>query len=308
MNQNRVIESAKTIEPDLIRTDFNATAPGSYLRLLISLILLINLAFLSFPSDVHSRPVTSDQIDEITLKIEKDPNNAELYLRRGELLRELKKWDAALVDFERARSLDNDLEVIDLAEGRLFLESGRSRAAQFYLSRYLAFKPDHPDAMLLLARCLAKQNKGKAAGDVYDKFLGITKNPKPDYYLERADALVSAGMKPEALKGLDEGLVKFGPLTSLQKMAIDIELTDKNYDAALTRINSLIGSSPQKERWLLLRGETLEKMGRIREAKESYDEALNNLDSRPPEKRRAKYFVDLEKGIRNAIKRLEDKT
>ena len=307
MKNKRATHLAKTIELNRMRTDFNATATGSYLKLLISLILLINLVFLPFPSDVLSRPVTSDQIDEITAKIEKDPNNAELYLRRGELLRGLKKWDAAFVDFERARSLDNELEVVDLATGRLFLEAGWYRAAGFYLARYLTFRPDHPDALLLMARCLAKQGKGEEAGEFYNKFLGITRNPKPDYYLERAEAFVSAGMKPEALKGLDEGQDRFGSVTSLQKMAIDIELGDKNYDAALSRINSLIRSSPQKERWLLLRGETLEKEGRIPEAKESYDEALKNLRSRPPNKRGTAYFLDLEKEIRAAIRHLENK-
>jgi len=286
---------------------FIVTRRRKFLKLLISAPALI-LVFLSFPSDVLSRPVTSDQIYELTVKIEKDPNNAELYLRRGELLRGLKKWDAALVDLEHAGSLDNELKVVDLAKGRLFLEAGWSRVAEFYLSRYLTFKPDHPDGLLLLARCVAKQGRGNEAGEIYTKFIGITKNPKPDYYLEKADALASAGMKPEALKGLDEGLVRFGPVTSLQKMAIDIELGDKDYDSALSRINSLIKSSPQKERWLLLRGETLEKGGRIKEAKESYDEALKNLDSRPPNKRRTKYFAELEKEIREAITRIEDKT
>jgi predicted Zn-dependent protease len=308
MNHNRAIDSTKRIELNHIRTDKNETVTGLYFKLLISLILLTDLAFLSFPSDVLSRPVTSEQVDEITVKIEKDPNNAELYLRRGELLVGLKKWDAALVDFERARSLDNELEVVDMVKGRLFLDAGWSRAAEFYLSRYLSFRPDHPDALLLLARCLAKQGRGNDAGKIYDRFLVITKNPKPDYYLERADALVSAGMKPEALKGLDEGLVRFGPVTSLQKMAIDIELVDNNYTSALSRIQSLIGSSPQKERWLLLRGETLEKVGRTKDAKESYDEGLKNLESRPLNKRRTTYFVNLEKEIREAIRRLEDKT
>jgi len=83
MNHNRAIDSTKRIELNHIRTDKNETVTGLYFKLLISLILLTDLAFLSFPSDVLSRPVTSEQVDEITVKIEKDPNNAELYLRRG---------------------------------------------------------------------------------------------------------------------------------------------------------------------------------------------------------------------------------
>src|SRR3989304_3313278 len=245
-------------------------APHSKLFILTAIFSLI---VFSFCASVHAHPVADDVVDELNQRIKKDPKNAELYLKRGVLLRESKRWDEAVVDFELASKLDSELKVVDLAKGQLFLEAGWPKAAEFYLRLYLSVSPQ---------------------------------NPKPDYYLERAEALLSVDKDSDALIGLDEGLARFGPITSLQQMALEIDLENKNYDSSLNRLNLLVKNSPRKEYWLLRRGEILEKIGRKAEAKKSYEEALKNLESRPAHRRNLPVLVKLEKEIREAVARSEE--
>jgi len=277
-------------------------APHSKLFILTAIFSLI---VFSFCASVHAHPVADDVVDELNQRIKKDPKNAELYLKRGVLLRESKRWDEAVVDFELASKLDSELKVVDLAKGQLFLEAGWPKAAEFYLRLYLSVSPQNPKALLLLARSLRDQGLGLEAGNTYTEFLQLTKNPKPDYYLERAEALLSVDKDSDALIGLDEGLARFGPITSLQQMALEIDLENKNYDSSLNRLNLLVKNSPRKEYWLLRRGEILEKIGRKAEAKKSYEEALKNLESRPAHRRNLPVLVKLEKEIREAVARLE---
>src|SRR3972149_10685601 len=93
---------------------------------------IFSLIVFSFCASVHAHPVAEDIIDELNQRIKKDPKNAELYLKRGVLLRESRRWDEAIADFELASKLDSELKVVDLAKGQLFLEAGWRKAAGCY--------------------------------------------------------------------------------------------------------------------------------------------------------------------------------
>src|SRR5438876_8647915 len=92
------------------------------------------------------------QIEDVTKQLEKEPNNPELYLRRGELRRAHVEWEAAYADYDRALALAPDLAIIDLARGRLFLDSGWPLSARAALDRFLSRQPNHVEALVLRAR------------------------------------------------------------------------------------------------------------------------------------------------------------
>src|SRR5262245_7785095 len=71
-----------------------------------------------------------EQIAAATSQIEKNPKNAELYLKRGELHRAHEDWDAALADYERAAILNPKLIVVDLARGKVLLAANWPLTAQ----------------------------------------------------------------------------------------------------------------------------------------------------------------------------------
>src|SRR2546426_2682773 len=84
---------------------------------------LIGLSFfiLSGSPELFAHGDLHEQIAITTKLIQREPHNAALYLKRGELHRAHGEWDAAMADYERAAELDPKLEVVDLARGKALL-------------------------------------------------------------------------------------------------------------------------------------------------------------------------------------------
>src|SRR5439155_1154328 len=148
------------------------------------------------------------------------------------------EWDAAYADYDRALALAPDLAVIDLARGRLFLDSGWPLSARAVLDRFLSRQPHYAEALILRARALTRLNLRLAAAQDYGRAIEFSPEPGPDLFIERAQVLAAEGNDsfPSALQGLDEGIRKLGPLVTLQLFAIDVELKQKNIDGALARL------------------------------------------------------------------------
>ena len=251
-----------------------------------------------------------EQIRDVTRLIEASPRDAALRLRRGELHRAEGDWKSAEADYEAARKLDPALEAVDLALGSMLLESGQKLdSARAALDRFLARRPGHTDALVARARVLVRLKQPDAAVTDYDAAIERTQppaRPRPEHYLERADALASMGdlRVPEALRGLDEGLSRLGQPITLQMRAIDLEMRLKHYDAALARVEQILARPGRRERWLMRRGEIQEAAGRPDDARRSYEEALAAIDKLSDGRRNAPATLQLGDELRSALTRL----
>jgi len=105
----------------------------------------------------------------------------------------------------------------------------------------------------------------------------------------------------EALRGLEEGISKLGPVVTLQLAAIDLELRRKNFDGALVRLDQIAAQSQRKESWLVRRGEILKLAGRDEEARAAFNAALNAIESLPPAHRQSRSVSALELRARSAL-------
>lgn len=243
------------------------------------------------------------QIQEVTRQIEKEPRNAELYLKRGELHRAHQEWDAAQADYDYVSTLNAKLTVVDLARGRMFLEANWPISAKVALDRFLAVHTNHVEGLTARARTLVKLDQRLAAARDYTSAINHSTEPRPELYLERAQALTTEGGAhwDAAIKGLDEGIKKLGPLVTLQLYAIDVEIKQKRFDAALNRLERVAAQSPRKETWLARRGEILQQAGRDGEAREAFQSALAAMDKLPPARRHVPAMVELEKRLQQAL-------
>jgi len=243
------------------------------------------------------------QIEDATKLIEKEPKKAELYLKRGELHRAHQDWDAAQADYDRAGALDRNMAVLDLVRGKLFLEANWPISSVVALDRFLAVYTNHVDALVTRARALVKLERRLDAVNDYSRAIASAAQPQPEMFLERALALVNEGEAyvEQALKGLDEGMTRLGPLVVLQQNAIDIEIKQKHFDAALARVERATAQAPRKETWLERRGDILQQAGRSKEATEAYQAALNALATLPPSRRQVPAMIDMEQRLRLAV-------
>jgi tetratricopeptide (TPR) repeat protein len=243
------------------------------------------------------------QIARATKEIEAQPARADLYLARAELHRVHEDWAAAKADYDRALALDSNLSRVELGRGRMWLAIGDAREAQRCLDRFLTREPNHGEGMIERGRALVRLGKRAEGAAEYDRALARLAQPVPEFYLERADALRTE--KPprldEAVKGLDEGIRKLGPVVTLRLAAIDLELELKRYDSALARVEEIARQSERKDPWLVRRGEILRQAGRVSEAREAFVSALRCIEALPASRRAAPFTRDLEQRVRTAL-------
>ena len=270
---------------------------------MLKLAVAVALCFLCFPRAAQAHGDLHLQIVELTKEIEKDPRNPDLYLRRGELHRAHSDFDAAQADYDHAFALDPKLPTLDFAKGRMFLDANWPLSSKIALDRFIAKNPNHAEAFVTRARALVKLNQRLAAVEDYTRAIDLTAEGRPELYLERAQALVAEGTNNlnAALKGLDEGVAKLGPLVTLHLYALDLEVEAKRYDAALTRLEQVMARSPRKETWLERRGNILRQAGREAEARQAYESALKAMDTLPPVRRNVPAMADLEKRLRTSV-------
>jgi len=250
-----------------------------------------------------------EQIAALDRLIETRPDDAALYLRRGELYRIRRDWPNAERDYLRARGLDAGLAAVEFCLGRMKVEAGDPESAVEHLNRYLELRPSDPKALATRGRALVKLERHLAAADDFTAALAHAGEgfSQPEVYLERARALMAAG--PEhvelALQGLDEGLEKLGEPVTLQLYAVELEVGARRYDAALRRLDRLAAGSVRKEPWLMRKGAILEAAGRPDEARQVYEQAVDAIHTLPPSRRNSTAAQRMETEARANLERLE---
>lgn len=239
------------------------------------------------------------QIEAVTRQLENSPHKAELYLKRGELHRAHQDYDAALADYERAATLNPELGTLDLVRGKALLEAGWSRSATAVLDRFLTRHPDHAEGLTTRARARVRSGEPLAAADDYRLAIEHGSRPTPSLYVERARALAQAGSNhvQEAIRSLDEGIRKIGPLVVLELEAIDLEVELQEYEAALRRVDRAAAQSARQESWLAKRGDILKAAGRSDEARAAFQAALRALQQLPPHRRNVPAMKELHRRL-----------
>src|SRR6185369_2131920 len=132
-------------------------------------------------------------------------------------------------------------------------------------------------ALLRRARVLAALGRPLESVKDYSRAIALSAEPRPEYYLERAHSLAGAGRTIDALRGLDEGIEKLGPLVTLESAAVELELAEGRFDEALLRVDRLTTQGERHETWLARRGEILELAHRRHEALAAYRAALDSI-------------------------------
>ncbi|MFM1767817.1 MAG: hypothetical protein RJA22_346 [Verrucomicrobiota bacterium] len=251
--------------------------------------------------DFHTLITAADQ------DVQKEPGKPEPYLRRAELYRLHQMWPECEADIARAVVLVPELPLVDLCLGRLRMDTAWPLTARAHFDRFLAKHPDHVEALTLRSRVWQALGHPLNASEDLARAVRATPEGAPELYIERAQALASAGSGQweTALAVLDDGMRKMGPLVTLQLTAIDIELRRQNYDGALSRVDAVAARSPRKESWLARRGEILLQAGRSDEARQAYQSALAALDTLPPVRRNVPAVLDLERRIRVELDQLK---
>ena len=244
------------------------------------------------------------QIAALTREIAAEPGNASLYLRRAELHRLDRHLREALADYDRARRLDPTLAAADLGAGRAYLGARRANDAKRALERFVRARPEDAEGRLELARTLALLRATDAADREYARAIAFASRPRPDVYFERARFLRDSGRLSAAIRALDDGIARLGPLASLEELGVEVELARKNYDGALGRLDRIFPRNGRQETRLARRGEILAAAGRPIEARQAFVHAQRSIEALPARLRQTRAIQKLEGRVRSSLESL----
>jgi tetratricopeptide (TPR) repeat protein len=255
---------------------------------------------------VEGHEAIEQQIQDLNKRIAETPEDAVLFLRRGELHRVHEDWDAAAADYQTARRLDPGLLAVDLCQGRMLLEQGRPGPAKEALDRFLSRRPEDVEGLRLRGRILARLGRPADAAADYRRALELAPpgTMDPDAYLELAEVLSASSDskgREAALEALDRGMKDLGPVVSLAFPAVDLEVDLGRFDDALKRLDAATPRSGRKESWLLKRAEILGRAGRKPEAEAAYREVLKQVEALPEARRASPAVQEIEKEARSRL-------
>ena len=242
-------------------------------------------------------------LEQLDAEIAEHPNDADLWIQRGELYRLNREWALAEVDFRKAVDLTPDNPDLQFHLGRLLFEAGRPERARSALDRFVAARPDYVGGFVIRGRVLGALDERLAAAADYDRVIARLDPPEPEHYLQRARWLVAEGgvHVDAALRGIDEAIARLGPLITLITFAIDVETGRGRYDAALARFASLPAVLAGRPNWFARRGDVLRAAGRDREASAAYADALAAIEGLSAKRRTIKATVALEARLRRLL-------
>jgi len=247
------------------------------------------------------------RIAEVTGQIKGATNKtAQLYLERAELYRMDENWAAAESDYRRAELLSPMTPSIQVCHAGMLNDSGQLEMARAMVDAVLEHTSNCGEAFVGRARVLVKLGQRTAAIADFRRGLELLADPAAENFLEFAESLKAGGETNEALRTLDRGIKKLGPITSLQNPAIEFELSRKNYDGALARINSVLPELLRKENWLARRGDILTEAGRTAEAHKSYQEALGAIKKLPSRIQQSSPMQNLKAHVEGALGGVEN--
>ncbi len=247
---------------------------------------------------LQAHPEIEEALHRCNERIAAAPGDATLYLERGELHARHNDLLAAHRDYQRAAAISPRLPHLDRARGSLALIRGQLAEANAFLNQALAQSPDDAEALVLRSRVLAARGDRPSALADLSGALALIPAPSPDLFLDRA-ALFAA--PADAIRSVDEGIERIGPVPSLIVRALVLEESAGRVDDALARLDRVIAASERKESWLKTRGDLLRRAGREREARDSYAAARQALAGLPAWLRESPAYLDLAAALERLI-------
>lgn len=230
-------------------------------------------------SSAHDDPAKT--VSALTQHISEEPDNADLYVRRGDLYRANKNWPKALADFLKATELLDDSSALDGAIGESLLGTGQAQEALPYLNRYLQREPRNASILEVRGKTHTALGNNAAAATDFQAAIKYTTKPQPDIYLKLAAAQTAEQKYDAALATIESGVNKLGPAISLLDAAIDIEIRQGDYDAALKRIDTLPGKLRETPKWLIRKGDIFRLDQQEAAALQSYQQAQIRFEALP---------------------------
>ena len=243
-----------------------------------------------------------EAMEAVNRKLAETPNDPVLLVQRSQLYTLKAQYDLAIADLNQADQLSG-LPTLQYEKAKLFLTAGWNETGLEHANRYVASNPNDYQGYLVRARLLAKLDRLPDSAKDYFQVLDKNRDAALDVFIEGARALTTESGEhlPQALKILEQGIARIGPVITLQSAALEAEIRQNSWDAALARVDKITQQMPRKDSWLAKRGDILVKAGRYDEARQAYQSALDAIAKLNPNQRRHPDTVAMEKQLKELV-------
>jgi tetratricopeptide (TPR) repeat protein len=222
------------------------------------------------------------EIEELTERMKKHGESAELLTERAVEYRVLGKLAEATTDLQRASVLAPQSLGISVELGRVLFLAGKAPDAISVVTRGLALKTDEPADLaglrMLRAEILRSQNDNNKALEDCTEALRLHRQ-NPEWYLLRSDVQRRLKMNTERLAGIEEGIRETGA-GILEIERVEALIDAGKFVTALPLIDAELADSRIKSSWLIRRARVLLGLGRKVEAEGNLNAALEEISTR----------------------------
>jgi tetratricopeptide (TPR) repeat protein len=231
------------------------------------------------PLLAHDGP--EHEIEELTDRIKKEGESADLLLQRAIEYNVLGKAAEAAKDLERALDFDSASITAQRELSRTYFTLGKTNEALDTVSRALKRSSEGADrGSLLVVRAEILRARSDFQKAFEDTDRAIREHPdNVEWYLLRSQLQVRLKLKKERIKGLEDGIRETGSGV-LENEWIDALIEDGQHARALDKIEAELKNSRLLSSWLIRRAKVRLATGKKEEAKKDLETALVELNRR----------------------------
>ena len=222
------------------------------------------------------------RISLLTAQISTNRDNVEALIQRGDTYRLHGSLKESQGDYAAAAKLAPNSAALLFGRAQLSVALGEDAAARTAFDEFISRFPTNRAALFCRARVLTRLGERRSAIVDYSRGIALLDSLSLEEFLERASLQAAESGADEAIKGLDEGLARWGWVVAFQQVAMDYELKRQRPDQALARLETIIARANRKETWLTRKGEILVAAGKPREAQAAFSTTLEAIDALPP--------------------------
>jgi tetratricopeptide (TPR) repeat protein len=202
-----------------------------------------------------------------------DPDNANLYVGRGNALGDMGRAEEALAAYDKAVTLNPDKAFAYNARGNTLREMGRFEEALATLNKALTFDPDDTYAHMSRGIVLSDMGRAEEALAAYDK--ALTLDPDDAWaHRARGQTLRFMGRFEEALAADDKALTLAPDDTYVHRGWAQALRFMGRFEEALAALDKALTLAPYEAFTYIDRGRILGSIGRFEEALAANDKAL----------------------------------
>ena len=269
--------------------------------------VLLACAFLLGVEETDGHGSFHERVEGLTAALRERPDDPSLLFQFAALNLEHGDWEVTLVQLARVDQLAPGQLATDLLRGQALALGGKFEAARARLDTFLAAHPGHATALAARAKVVSELGDPQQAAADSAAAVAATPRPEPDAYFDLANFLVAAGRSAEAVRALDEGIAKLGPLPALVDRATELDLARGHGDAAVARAEARVAAAAPALRPSLLaaRASVLARAGRLEESRAAWQALREQLAAMPPLDRASHAMLRLAEQAANALTSLE---